>query len=95
MSLCALKEDGIQLLRLYPKYSQDLNAIENAWARVRNRLDDTYPAAEEPRAQFTRKLHAAVAWVNKHKSEELALLHFNLKDRADDVLEQNGGRTKW
>ena len=94
-SLRALKEQKIRLLPLYPKYSQDLNAIENAWARLRHRLDDTYPAGEESRAEFIRRLRAAVGWINKNKSEDLAYLHFNLKERADDVLEQDGGRTKW
>ena len=42
-----LKEIGVQVVPDYPKCSQDLNAIENAWKLLRDRLYDTLPTEME------------------------------------------------
>ncbi len=88
-------ESGIELCEGYPKSSPDHNAIENAWALLRNRLHDTFPAAGESRAHFLRRLRAAVAWVNKHHKKTLLYLGHNQKERAQDVLDNSGNRTEW
>ena len=95
--LAALEEIGVELVENYPKCSQDFNAIENAWKRLRERLDVTLPVALEKRDAFVRRLKAAVAWVNIHKKAELEYLSRNQKERANDCLQMKpkGSRTKW
>ena len=93
--LAAFKEAGIELMMRHPANSPDLNAIENAWALLRARLDDTFPAERENRNQFITRLRAAVAWINANKADTLLDYARNQKVRAEDVLFQDGGRTQW
>ena len=86
---------GMAVLQDYPKYSQDLNAIENAWAFLRSRLADTQPKQLESRTAFCRRLRSAACWVNKKRNKALRRLSRNQKERARDVLALKGGRTKW
>ena len=91
----AMKKVGVQLLENYPKCSQDLNPIECAWRELRARLAATEPNKLESRADFVKRLRAAVAWVNANQSEHLARLCASQKERAGEVLLQRGGRTKF
>lgn len=93
--LQALQNVGAQVVEEYPKCSQDLNAIENAWNLLRDRLYDTMPTEVEPRRDFIQRLRNAVGWVNRNKHTELWELSTNQKKRARDVLELKGSRTKW
>ena len=86
---------GMAVQQDHPKYSQDLNAIENAWAFLRSRLADTQPKQLESRAAFCRRLRSANLWVNKNRKTALRYLCRNQKERARDVLALKGGRTKW
>ena len=88
---------GIELVEGYPRTSQDSNAIENAWAILKERLDETMPVRLEGRDAFVRRLNLAVAWANRHRADQLKYLSINQKERADDCLAQRppGGRTKW
>jgi hypothetical protein len=93
----ALSKTSLKLLDPYPKVSQDFNAIENAWGILRERLDQNQPTYLEGREEFTQRLKAAVAWVNKNKADRLWYLSTNQKERANECLKQEppGGRTKW
>ena len=93
----ALRKVDLKLVEGYPKVSQDFNAMENAWKIVRDRLDETMPVKLEARADFIKRLKAAVRWANSHRSEQLWYLSTNQKERAQDCLTQEppGGRTKW
>ena len=51
-ALVALEEAGLTLVEDYPPCSQDFNGIENAWALVRQRLDDTMPVSLESRTNL-------------------------------------------
>ena len=82
--LASLKDIGVELVEDYPKCSQDFNAIENAWEILRERLDEMLPRGLETRDQFVQRLMKAVAWVNKHKADELEYLSRNQKERASD-----------
>ena len=95
--LASLTDIGVELVEGYPKCSQDFNAIENAWKILRERLDETLPRGLETRDRFVQRLTAAVAWVNKHKANELEYLSRNQKERANDCLQSKpkGSRTKW
>ena len=90
-----MRKIGVQLVEHYPKCSQDLNAIENAWKLLKDRLNETLPVGMEKRADFIVRLRNAVAWVNKNKRDDL-LYHCNSqKERAEAVLWNGGARTKY
>jgi hypothetical protein len=82
----AIREAGVRLLENYPKSSQDLNAIETCWRELRERLYVTEPTDLETRCKFLRRMHKAVAWVNKHRKKYLLELCNDQKERANDVL---------
>ena len=90
----ALEDEGITLLENFPKCSQDLNPIEVAWRELRARLAASEPTYMESRPVFMRRLHAAVAWVNRHRAGYLRHLCTSQKEWARDVVLQGGGRTK-
>ena len=92
----ALETAGLKLVD-FPKCSQDFNAIENAWAILRERLDETQPVALESREEFVKRFFAAVRWANRDRAEQLWKLSTNQKERADLCLAQKppGGRTKF
>ena len=93
----ALKDIGVKLVQDYPPVSQDFNAIENAWAMLKDRVNETMPVGVEGRDRFTARLGEAVKWVNRNNAEELETLSRNQKRRARDCLESvpPGSRTKW
>jgi len=91
----ALRDIGVRVLRRHPKHSPDLNAIENAWAYLRERLAETHPDGHEDRDDFVRRLRNAVAWINVHKRVALRKLCRNQKERARDVQLQEGHKTQW
>ncbi len=91
----AMREAGIEVVAQHPSHSPDLNAIENAWALLRQRLGDTEPADRETREAFLLRLRAAVAWINRNQKYSLETFSSNQKDRAREVIALAGGRTKW
>ena len=92
-----LENIGVQIVDRHPRYSPDLNAIENAWSYLRARLDETHPISEEPerRDDFLKRLRAAIAWVNKNRRKGMLSLCRNQKERAADVHWLEGHRTWW
>ena len=86
-----LSKLGVDVVDDYPKCSQDLNAIENAWNVLRGRLDETVPERLESREDFHARLLAAVRWVNANRAEQLWQFCTNQKERADEVLQLEGG----
>ena len=93
--LKALRQLGVDVIDWHPPYSPDLNAIENAWAHLRARLDETHPGGDvvESRSAFISRLRAAVVWVNRNCKSTLASLARNQKERADAVENNDGHRT--
>ena len=90
-----LAQLGVELVDDYPKCSQDLNAIENAWNVLRQRLDETLPTDLESRDEFTARLRAAVRWVNANRADQLWKFCTDQKERADEVLLREGSRTSF
>ena len=86
---------SVRVIDDYPKCSQDLNAFENAWKLLRERLDETMPQALEGRAEFVPRLRAAVRWLNANRAAQLWKFCTNQKERADEVIRLRGGRTSW
>lgn len=75
----------VQLLKNYPKCSQDLIPIEVAWRELKARLETTMHASFESRAQFITRLHNATARVNANRFEYLYHLCMCQKEWARDV----------
>ena len=86
---------SVALVAGYPRCSQDLNAIENAWAMLRDRLFETMPTHRESRGDFCLRLRYAVDWLNRNRHSRLLELCDNQKERASAVIENKGGRTRW
>ena len=49
----------------------------------------------ESRDDFIVRLRVAIDWVNVHRSEQLWKFCTNQKERADEVLLRDGGRTSF
>ena len=81
---------SLEVYEQHPPHSPDLNAIENAWYHLRERLNSTQPDCCEDRGAFVRRLRAVVAWVSVHKRATLRYLCRNHKERAADVALQEG-----
>ena len=88
-----LRKLSVEVISDYPKCSQDLHAIENAWGVVRQRLDATVPTGMESRGGILIRFRAAVNWVNAHRSAQLWKFCTDEKERAAEVLLREGGRT--
>jgi hypothetical protein len=94
-ALAALDMEDIEVFEGHPPASPDLNAIENAWALLRDRLYTTEPSEVESRTEFCQRLRLAVAWLNRNHQDTLRDLCRNQKERARDVLLLKGARTQW
>ena len=93
--LTEMSKLGVTVVPDYPKCSQDLNAIENAWKLLRDRLNETLPTGVERREDFLARLRNAIRWINRNCSDELLRFCHNQKERARDVLFLSGARTQW
>lgn len=93
-SLAELRKAGFTV-EDFPKSSADLNAIEGVWRLLKERLSDTEPEEFESRADFLVRLRRAVAWLNSNRAEHMLYLCTNQKERAQDVLDLLGAKTKW
>jgi ribosomal protein S3 len=88
-----LKKANIKVLKNFPKSSQDLNVIEVAWRELKARLYATAPTKLENRDNFLRRMHRAVAWVNKNRADLFLELCQGQKVRARQILAK-GARIK-
>jgi len=77
----------------FPKHSPDLNHIEGVWALLKKELADKAPVAIEKRAEFLTRLRRTVTRMNQNGG--FANASSGQKERADDVIELSGARTKW
>ena len=94
-NIAALRKAGCPVVSQFPKHSPDLNAIENQWRVLRERLNATAPAEIESRADFLSRLRRTVNWLNENRHEEALRMCQNQKERARDVHKLLGAKTKW
>ena len=91
----ALRQAGCEVMGDYPKSSPDLNAIEEVWNMMRQRLESTEPADSEDCPPFLARLRRCVNWLNEKQGGALLTACTNQKDRARDVIKLKGAKTKW
>ena len=91
----AIHKAGFDLMATHPKHSPDLNAIENWWARLRQRLNATAPDEQEMRASFVARLRKTVNWMNANLADEGKNMCTNQKVRAKDIISVKGAKSKW
>ena len=96
-SLAAMRSIGVELVKQYPRCSQDLNPVENCWNLLRQRLAESQPTCLEPRDKFECRVVSAVRWMNTKHSDALRDLWMSQKKRARELLEAEppGSRLGW
>lgn len=80
---------SVQLLPNWPPSSPDLNIIENVWAYVQEKVD---ARGCETFDQFKQAVINEIQAVPK---EYIAKLYQSLPKRMANVMENNGGKTKY
>ena len=91
----ALRRPGAQLSLKTRAQSSALPTKPNATLESpRNSLAQTEPTRMENRTQFVARLRLAVAWLNRRHASYLQHLCASQKERARDVIDAEGGRTK-
>ena len=91
-NIAALAAAKCPVVDNYPKCSPDLNAIENAWHRVRQHLEAHAPEAMETRPEFLLRLRRTVNDLNSSCQEELLALCTNQHKRAQEVKKMKGAK---
>jgi hypothetical protein len=96
-SLAAMRSIGVELVKQYPRCSQDLNPVENCWNLLRQRLAESQPTCLEPRDKFESRVVSAVHWMNTKHSDALRDLWMSQKKRGRELLEAEppGSRLGW
>ena len=94
-NLQALRQAGCAAIDDYPKSSPDLNAIEEVWNLIRQRLESTEPEDFEDRLAFVARLRRCVNWLNERHRDALLTMCTNQKLRGKDVIKLTGAKTKW
>jgi hypothetical protein len=91
-NLKAEEDAGFKTVKLHPKCSPDLNAIENAWDLLQDRLLLTAPVEMEPRSDFVKRLRRTVCWMNTNARKHGRDLCRNQKKRAAQIKKLQGAR---
>ena len=94
-NLKAEENAGFKTVKDHPKCSPDLNAVENAWDLLQDRLLLTAPVGLEDRPQFVKRLRRTVNWMNKNARKHGRALCRNQKKRAAQVKKLKGARCSY
>ena len=86
---------GLKTLPQHAKLAPDLNAIENVWDLIQDRLLLTAPVEMESRTDFIKRLRRTVTWMNTHAKVQIRGVCRNQKKRAAHVLKLSGARCRW
>ena len=94
-NLKAEENAGFKTLKEHTKCSPDLNAIENAWDLLQDRLLLTAPVEMEARSEFVKRLRRTVTWMNTNARKHGRALCRNQKKRAAQVKKLQGARCSY
>ena len=94
-NLKAEEAAGFKTLTQHTKCSPDLNAIENAWDLLQDRLLLTAPVEMECRSDFVKRLRRTVNWMNTNARNHGRKLCRNQKTRAAQVKKLQGARCSY
>ena len=94
-NLKAEEDAGFTTLKGHTKCSPDLNAIENAWDLLQDRLLLTAPVEMEARSEFVTRLRRTVNWMNQNARKSGRALCRNQKKRAAQVKKLKGARCSY
>ena len=94
-NLKAEDKAGFKTLQQHTKSSPDLNAIENVWDLLQDRLFLTAPVEVESRGDFVKRLRRTVNWMNLNARTQLRLFCINQKKRAAQVKKLRGARCSY
>lgn len=94
-NLKAEENAGFKTLKEHTKCSPDLNAIENAWDLLQDRLLLTAPVEIEDRSEFVTRLRRTVNWMNQNARKHGRALCRNQKKRAAQVKKLKGARCSY
>ena len=89
------EDAGFRTLPEHTKSSADLNAIENFWALLQDRLLLSAPVEVEPRSDFVKRLRRTVNWMNPKARSHMRKLCRNQKKRAAEVIKLQGARCRY
>jgi transposase len=87
----ALKGAGFRKVEKVPPNSPDLNPIENAWARLDDRMAATDPEELETNQEFKARAENALRWLNRNEAEGLTNMVESTQRRLGAVIKLNGG----
>ena len=94
-NLKAKEVAGCKTLTQHTKCSPDLNAIENAWDLLQDRLLLTAPVETESRSEFVARLRRTVYWMHANARKHGRRLCTNQKKRAAQIKQLQGARCSY
>ena len=94
-NLKAEEDDCFKTLTQHSKCSPQLNAIENYWDLLQDRLLLTAPVEIESRAAFIKRLRRSVNWMNQSARQPSRGLCRNQKKRAAEMIKHHGARCRF
>ena len=94
-NLQAEEAAGFKTLTQHTKCSPDLNAIENAWDLLQDRLLLTAPVEFESRSEFVTRLRRTVNLMNANARKQGRGLCRNQKKRAAQIKKLQGARCSY
>ena len=94
-NLQAEEAAGFKTLTQHTKCSPDLNAIENAWDLLQDRLLLTAPVELESCSEFVTRLRRTINWMNANPRKQGRGLCRNQKKRAAQIKKLLGARCSY
>ena len=91
----ALKGAGFRKVEKVPPNSPDLNPIENAWARLDDRMAATDPEELETNQEFKARAENALRWLNRNEAEGPTNMVESMQRRLGAVIKLKGARTSY
>ena len=78
-----------------PPYSPDMNPIENCWALLDARLQETAPDGFETKKKMRKRVRNAVMWVNANHERSMLNMVKSMPERIRLCKELKGAMTRY